>query len=356
MDRTRLTRFAAVAAAGALALTACGGDTGDTGDDNGTGDADLRVGLAYDIGGRGDLSFNDAAYAGLEMVQEELDLEVNDLDAVEGETDADKVNRLELMADEGYNPIIAVGFAYAPAVAEVAPLYPDIDFAIVDEDMVAYQEREEGEELDNVTSLLFAEEQASFLVGAAAALKTEEDHVGFIGGVETPLIAKFEAGYIAGVEEIDSDIEVETAYLTQPPDFSGFQDTARGKTVAEGQYDAGADVIYHAAGAAGIGVLEAADERELMFIGVDSDQYQTAGDRAEWVVTSALKRVDVAVFEFVSSVADGTVESGIVRFDLANDGVGIADSNADQYADIADEIDELSQQVIDGDIEVPTEP
>ncbi|TDQ48804.1 nucleoside-binding protein [Actinorugispora endophytica] len=350
-----VTRFAAIAAAGVLglAMTACDA-SGGGGESGGDGESaapatDIKVGLAYDIGGRGDKSFNDAAYRGLQQVQEELGIEdVQDLEPTEGESDADKVNRLTLMAEEGYNVVIGVGFAYEQPIREVAPEFPDVHFAIVDSEI---------DDIDNVTGLVFAEEQASFLAGAAAALKTEEDHIGFIGGVETPLIKKFEAGYIAGAQEINPDIEIETAYLSQPPDFSGFQDPARGKATAEGQYDAGADVIYHAAGASGNGVLESAAEQEKLFIGVDSDQYESAPeDQRSSVVTSALKGVDTAVFEYVKSVVDGDVQSGVQRFDLASGGVDYATSNPEQISDIQEELDGLKQRIIDGEIEIPTEP
>ncbi|QVQ54769.1 BMP family ABC transporter substrate-binding protein [Spiractinospora alimapuensis] len=348
--------IAATASALALTMTACSnGD--DSGDDGGGGEAgDIRVGLAYDIGGRGDLSFNDAAYAGLELVESEMDVEINDVDAAEEETDSDKMNRLELMADEGYNPVIAVGFAYADAIAEVAPNYPDVSFAIVDENMEEH-EAAETEDLSNISSLMFAENEGSFLAGAAAALSSEADHIGYVGGVQVPMIESFEAGFVAGAQEVNPDIEVESAYVSQPPDFSGFQDPARGGSIADGQIDAGADVIYHAAGGSGIGVLDSAAENEISFIGVDSDQYLTAEDeQQEFVITSMIKRVDTAVFDFVASVADGTVEGGVTRFNLENDGVDLADTNEEAYAEFADEIEELRQRVIDGDIEVPTEP
>ncbi|MFC3995395.1 BMP family protein [Nocardiopsis sediminis] len=356
MNRNLAVKFAAIAAAGVvtLAMTACdspqGGEEGEGSSGEGGG---LRVGLAYDVGGRGDRSFNDSAYRGLERVQEELGIsadDVQDFEPQEGESDVDKEERLRLMADEGFDVVIGVGFAYAEPMRAVASdeAYSDVHFAIVDSEI---------DDLDNVTSLVFTEEQASFLAGAAAALKTEEDHVGFIGGVETPLIQKFEAGYVAGVEEIDPDIEVDISYLTQPPDMAGFSDPARGKSTAEGQYDGGADVIYHAAGASGNGVLEAATEQERLFIGVDSDQYESATDEQKpFVVTSALKQVDTAVFEFVQSVADDDVQSGIQRFDLASGGVDYSTANEEQIGDIQEQLDELKQQIIDGEIEVPTEP
>lgn len=348
MRQVRAMRLAALALAGMLAAAGCGGGATTTGGGgDGGGEQSLKVGLAYDIGGRGDKSFNDAAYRGLQRVQKELNLEVRDLAATEGEAEADKAARLKLMADSGYNPIIAVGFVYAGAVEEVSKQYPDVKFAIVDDATV---------EQPNVANLVFAEQEASYLVGAAAALKTESDNIGFIGGVDTPLIKKFEAGYVAGAKEINPDIEVQVGYLSQPPDFSGFRDPAKAKTMAEGMYDQGADVVYHAAGLSGNGLFEAAAAAEKWAIGVDSDQYETApADQKEYILTSALKGVDVAVFNFVKSVSEGTFEAGIHRFDLASGGVGYSKSNP-AIEDITDQLDELKQKIIDGEIDVPTEP
>ncbi|MUL42469.1 BMP family ABC transporter substrate-binding protein [Streptomonospora sp. PA3] len=353
----RAAKLAAATAAGVLtlALTACDNPQsgGAEGDGGGGGDDEIRVGLAYDVGGRGDKSFNDSAYRGLQRVQEELGIpaeNIQDFEPSEGESDVDKEERLKNMADQGFDVVIGVGFAYTQPMVNVASQeeYSDVHFAIVDSEIT---------DQDNVTSLVFTEEQASYLVGAAAALKTEEDHIGFIGGVETPLIHKFEAGYVAGAKKINPDIEIETAYLTQPPDMSGFSDPATGRSTAQGQLDKGADVIYHAAGASGNGVLEAVADAEKMFIGVDSDQYKSAPeDQKQYVITSAMKRVDTAVFEFVQSVQEGEVQTGIQRFDLASGGVGYAKSNEEAISGIQDRLDELKQQIIDGEIEVPTKP
>ncbi|MBB6175167.1 basic membrane protein A [Nocardiopsis mwathae] len=353
MRRSFAAKGAAVAAAATLglAMTACENAGDGNGGDTADGDTDLRIGLAYDIGGKGDKSFNDSAFRGLERVKDDLGIEnVRDFEPKDGEADSDKEERLKLMATEGYDVIIAVGFAYEEPLKKVAPEFPDVDFAIIDS-------RIEEDGLDNITSLVFAEEQASFLAGAAAALKSEDDHIGFVGGMELPLIKKFEAGYVAGAKEINDDIDIDISYLSQPPDDSGFNDPARGESTAKGQFDKGADVIFHAAGASGTGVLKSAAAEEKLFIGVDSDQYESApDDQKPYVVTSALKQVDHAVFEYVKAIVDGDPQSGVQEFDLSDGGVDYTTSNAEQIDDIKDRLDELKQKIIDGEIEVPTTP
>jgi len=337
--------------AAALTLSACGSDDGaDEGTDNGDAPAatsDVKVGMAYDVGGRGDQSFNDSAAAGLDQAVEEFGMEAQESEAEDGEAESAREERLRTFADAGYNPIIAVGFAYAASIAKVSEEYPDVNFAIIDDSSV---------EADNVASLVFAEEQGSFLVGAAAALKTETDQIGFVGGVETPLIQKFEAGYVAGAEAVNPDIEVDVTYLTQVPDFSGFADPAKGKTAAQGMFDNGADIVYHAAGGSGGGVFEAASESDNLAIGVDSDQYNTADPSVQDVIlTSMLKNVNVAVYEYLSDVEAGDIPSGVTTYDLAVDGVGYSTSGG-FVDDIVDQLDEFKQQIIDGDITVPTAP
>jgi len=234
----------------ALSAAGCGGKKATTGGGGGDdGKKTLKVGLAYDVGGRGDKSFNDAAYAGLQKVESELKLQVKDLEAKEGESDNDKIQRLDLLAKSGYNPVVAVGFVYATALGKVAPKYPNTKFAIVDDNTIQQA---------NVTDLLFAEQEGSYLVGAAAAKKSKTGSIGFIGGVQTPLIKKFEVGYVAGAKKINPKIKVQIKYISQPPDFSGFKDPAKGKTIAQGMYDQGADVVYAAAGLSGTGSLQAA--------------------------------------------------------------------------------------------------
>ncbi|WP_193610603.1 BMP family lipoprotein [Nocardioides lijunqiniae] len=347
----RSMKLAAVLTAGILTLAACGGDSDSDADDNGGGDApksDVKVGMAYDVGGRGDQSFNDSAAAGLDQAVEEFGIESQESEAEDGEAETAREERLRTFADAGYNPVIAVGFAYAASVGKVAAEYPEVNFAIIDDESLA--------DVPNVASLVFSEEQGSFLVGAAAALKSKSGTVGFIGGVETPLIQKFEAGYKAGAEAAKPGIKVESTYLTQIPDFSGFADPAKGKTAAQGMFDNGADVVYHAAGGSGGGVFEAASEAKAMAIGVDSDQYNTADPSVQDVIiTSMLKNVNVAVHEYLTGVVDGDVPAGVTRYDLEADGVGYSTSGG-QVDDIAEQLDGYKQQIIDGEIEVPTTP
>ena len=349
----KTARFAAVAMAAALVLSGCSSSDDESAEDSdSTGDtpaatSDVKVGMAYDVGGRGDQSFNDSAAAGLDQAVEEFGMETQESEAEDGEAESSREERLRTFADAGYDPIIAVGFAYAASVAKVAEEYPDVHFAIIDDSSI---------EADNVASLVFAEEQGSFLVGAAAALKTETDEIGFVGGVETPLIQKFEAGYVAGAEAVNPDIEVDVTYLTQVPDFSGFADPAKGKTAAQGMFDNGADIVYHAAGGSGGGVFEAASESGNYAIGVDSDQYNTADPSVrDSIITSMLKNVNVAVYEYLSQVNDGEFPSGITTYDLSVDGVGYSTSGG-FIDDIVDQLDEYKQQIIDGEIEVPTAP
>jgi basic membrane protein A len=337
-------KAAVVVAAAVLALAGCGGKA-TTG---GAARQSVKVGLAYDIGGRGDKSFNDAAFAGLERVEKDLSVQVKDLSAKANEPESDKEERLRLLAKGGYNPIVAVGFVYAGPLAKVAAEYPDVKFALIDGTVDGAK---------NVTGLTFAEEQGSFLVGAAAALKSRTGNVGFVGGCLVPLIQKFEAGYAAGAKTVKPGIRVQSKYLsTTAQNCSGFNDPGAGKTTATGMYEAGADVVFQAAGGSGSGVFQAAKAAHALAIGTDSDQYQTADPAVRDVVlTSMLKRVDVAVFDFVKGSADGKFAAGTQVFDLKDDGVGYATSGG-KVDDIRARLDGYKQQIIDGKITVPTKP
>jgi basic membrane protein A len=345
-------------AASAMLLTACGSDDNNSNPPGSSGSAGssssaaggsgLKIGLAYDIGGRGDKSFNDSAAAGLDAAKQKYNLaasDVKELEAAQGEAEADKESRLTQLADNGFTSIIAVGFAYADAIKAVVPKYPNVKFAIIDDNSV---------QAPNLADLTFAEEQGSFLVGVIAALKSTKHHVGFIGGVNVALIQKFQAGFDAGAKAADSSVKLEDKYLTQPPDFGGFNDPTKGETAANGIYDAGADVIFAAAGGSGSGVFKAAKAKGALAIGTDSDQYQTAAsDVKDVVISSMLKRVDVAVGKFIDSVKDGTFKAGNTIFDLKAGGVDYSTSGG-KIDDIKAKVDDFKSKIIDGTITVPT--
>ena len=344
--------LAAALLLGGMSLAACGSKDNTTPSGGGSTTSSLKIGLAYDIGGRGDRSFNDAAAAGLEKAQSEFGLSkenVNELSARTGETDADRAQRLELLAQGGYNPVLAIGFAYAKALGTVAPKYPNVKFGIVD----ATVDDVKG---PNVSNLIFAEQEGSYLVGAAGALKSTAGHIGFVGGCDVPLIHKFEAGYKAGAKKIKPDIKIDSKYLSTPQqNCSGFNDPAAGKEAAKGMYDAGADVVYQAAGGSGGGVFTAAKEAGKLAIGVDSDQYNTAGaDVQSVILTSMIKHVEVAVYTFIEQVKDNQFKSGAQTFDLKVDGVGYATSGG-KVDDIKSQLDDLKKQIIDGTITVPSQ-
>lgn len=304
----------------------------------------IKVGMAYDVGGRGDQSFNDSAAAGLDKAAKEFGVDIKESAATNGEAASAREERLNQLIEAGYTNIVAVGFAYAESVKKVAAANPDVKFAIVDDSSIT---------ADNVMNLTFAANQGSFLVGAAAALTSKTKHVGFVGGVETDLIKAFEAGFDAGVKAVDPSIKIDSKYLTQPPDFSGFGDVAKGKAAAEGMYQAGADVVYHAAGGSGGGVFTAAKAAGKWAIGVDSDQALTAPKDVQSVIlTSMIKRVDVGVYTFIKSVHDGSFKGGTTLFDLKADGVGYSTTGGHVDA-IKDKLEAFKADIISGKITVP---
>lgn len=338
--------------------TTTGGATSTTAGEvpDGTG---RTVGMAFDVGGRGDLSFNDLAAAAWDNAIAEYGITGQEL-----APDAGGENReenLRLLAEAGQELIIANGFAFAQNVWRVGTEFPDTLFAITDD--CPQDDTFTVVEMPNVRCMLFSEEQGSFLMGVAAALKSTSGTVGFIGGVETPLILKFQAGFEAGVAAANPDITILPAvYLTQVPDFTGFNDPVKGKEAALALYGQGADVIFHAAGGSGLGLFQAADElstddNHLWAIGVDSDQYEAVGDAAlqEHILTSMLKRVDVAVDKAIVDFLNDEFTPGEVRLGLAEGGIAYATSGG-FIDDITADLDDWAAQIMDGTIQVPTEP
>ncbi|MFD9336367.1 BMP family protein [Streptomyces sp. NPDC060028] len=347
----RITRIATVgiaSAALALSATACGGKkSSDAASDN----KEASVALAYDVGGRGDQSFNDAAYEGLQLAEKELKVKGAEAEPTDGEGEADKVQRLTELARKGNNPVIGVGFAYAPAIKKVAPKFPNTTFGIIDDTSVVDK---------NVANLVFNEEQGSYLAGVAAAKVSKTGTVGFIGGVEVPLIKKFEAGFVQGVKDTNPNAKVLTQYLTQPPNFDGFSKPDLGKATAQGQLDGGADVVYAAAGLAGTGAIEATAAKGKWAIGVDSDQYNQAGlsKYKDHILTSVTKQVSQSVFNLIKSVQDGKPQTGEIRYGLDKDGVGLADSNPEykKMTDVIAAVEKAKADIIAKKITVKTAP
>lgn len=344
----------------ALIAAACGGDddeadTTTTAADSGTettaaATSDVAVGLVYDIGGRGDQSFNDSAAAGFD--QAIADFGVAGSEASANNDGSNREELLNLQADES-DLVFGIGFLFAEPMSNAATASPDVNFAIVDDASV---------DLPNVAGLVFAEEQGSFLVGAAAALKSENNHIGFIGGVNTDLIQRFEAGFVAGAQAVSPDITIDRQYITEPPNFDGFNDPASGKVIAQSMFEGGADIVYHAAGGSGNGLFQAAKEyseaegTKVWAIGVDSDQYLTASpDVQDYILTSMLKRVDVAVYSTIEAQVNGTFTAGPNVFDLSVDGVGYSTSGG-YVDDIVDDLEAYKAQIISGEIVVPQTP
>jgi basic membrane protein A and related proteins len=346
------TKLAAVAVTVALIVTGCakketpsaaGGSDELCADKSGAGP---KIGLAYDIGGRGDKSFNDLAAAGVKKALDELDASCEESEAAQDEPDSAKEERLRTLAEAGYNPVVAAGYVYTEEVVKVAKEYPNVKFGIVDG----------FGEAPNVTNLVFAAEQGAFLVGVAAALKTKTKKVGFIGGVRGPIIDPFAAGYKAGVAAVDPSIPVEMKWLSDAADQKAFANTSGAKTAATALFDAGSDVVFHASGLSGGGLFDAVATKPdgIWAIGVDSDQYLSASAEAQkHILTSSLKRVDVAVFDYVKAVKDGSSKAGFDLYDIKRDGVGYATSG-DFVKDIAPKIEEYKAKLVSGELKAPS--
>ena len=305
--------------------------------------AGARVGLVFDVGGRGDKSFNDASYDGLLRAERELGVTTEVLEPASSE---DREAGMRLFAARGFDLVVGVGFIFSSDVDRVARDFPNVKFTCVD-----YAPGPSGPPR-NVAGLAFHEEQGSFLVGAVAGSMTRTKHVGFVGGMQTPLVKKFEAGYRAGVRAACPECEVHAAYAGATPD--AFKDPAAGKSIAIAEIAAGADVLYHAAGATGHGVFEAAHDARCAAIGVDADQYDEMPDT---VVTSMVKRADVAVFDTILAAVEGRFDGGLHVF-------GVDDGAVDYVHDaphasrlppaVVAYVEGLRRDIVAGTIVVPT--
>jgi basic membrane protein A len=356
MRLVRGVRSGALLVAFGLVVAACGGDGGGGGDTGGQAVEAKKVGVVYDIGGRGDKSFNDSAFAGLEAAKQEQGDKVAAKDIEPNQDGSNRKELLDSLADEGYGLIFGVGFLFSEDIAKSATESPDTTFAVIDGFAPACQQPD-----SNLLCIGFKEHEGSFLVGAAAALKTKTNTVGFVGGLEGDLIRRFQAGYEAGVKYIaDRDgksIKVLVDYAGNTPE--AFRNPAKGKELALKQIGQGADVIYHASGGTGAGVIAAATAKKKYVIGVDSDQSLTASPAEQkWILTSMLKRVDNAVDQTIKSYVDGSLKGGIQTFGLKEGGIDYAKNqyNTELLGDIPTTLDDLKQKIINGEIKVPDKP
>ena len=298
-----------------------------------TAKSDLKVGLITDVGGIHDHSFNETSWKGLEKAKTDFGVEINYL---ESKTDADYSSNIESFVDEDYDLIVCVGFKLAEATKKAAESHPDKKFAIIDDASNA--------SLPNVTCLTFKQEQASYLVGYVAGLVTKKNNVGFVLGMASEMMNKFGYGYLAGVYAANPKATV------QQIDANNFADPAIGKTSATTMITNGADVIFHAAGGTGVGVIQACQENKISAIGVDTDQSSLAPDT---VITSAMKRVDNAVYDSVKQLVDGTLKGGEVVYDLSKGGVDIAPTTKLLSEDVLKKVEEVKAKILSGEIVVP---
>ncbi len=298
----------------------------------------VRIGLVLDKGGKDDKSFNSAAFEGAKRAEKELGIELKYVEA----TDLNALENLHRnLAGKGYGLVIGIGFAQVDAIKKIASQFPNTKFAVVDGEVQS----------SNVKSLLFEEHEGSFLVGAIAAMKSKTGKVGFIGGMDIPLIRRFATGYSAGAKYVNPKVIVSENFIGVSGE--AWNNPAKAKELALSQYGSDFDVIFVAAGASGSGVFDAAEEKKKFAIGVDSNQNWM---KPGFVLTSMLKRVDLAVFETISQFKAGQFKSGVVRYGLKDKGVDYAldDNNKNVLsAEIRKKADDIKMKIIKGEIKVP---
>lgn len=302
----------------------------------------IDVGLVFDVGGRGDKSFNDAAYKGVEVAKEKLGINFDYIEPGEG---ADRETALRGLAAGKYTLIFGIGFLFTDDITHIANTYPQKKFACVD---YVISDKKIPE---NLVALKFREEEGCFLVGAIAGLVTKTNTIGFVGGMNIPLIKKFEAGYKEGSKTVNKNIKILISYAGVTPE--AFKNPAKGKELALSQYNQGADIIFHASGSTGLGVFEAAIEKKKLAIGVDSDQYEEAPG---YVLTSMIKKVDVAVYKTIENFVNNKFKGGIVELGLKEDGVGYVYNEKNKNLipeNIIKIVEDLRKKIIAGEIKIP---
>ncbi len=328
----------------ALATAGCGGDNGEeqgggdtaateTGEAAQEGGEQLKVGLVTDIGGLNDRGFNQLAYQGLQQAEKDLGVEIR---VLESKSDADYIPNLQQLADDGFDPIISVGFLMTDATAKAAEAYPDVRFAIVDSAF--------DPPIENAQGLLFKEQETGYLVGYLAGLVTKSGTISSVGGQKIPPVDRFIAGFQKGSKDANGKVKTLNGYSQD------FVDQAKCKEVALDQISRGSDVVFQVAGGCGLGALDAAKQEGVWGIGVDADQAYL-GDH---VLTSAVKRVDVAVFKTIESAVNGDFEGGgVTTFGLAEDGVAFGEVSAKAPKDAVEKTKAQIDKVKNGEIEIP---
>lgn len=298
---------------------------------------EFKPALVYDLGGKFDKSFNESASEGAKRFTADTGIEYAEFEI---QNDAQREQALRRFAEEGYSPIIGISFSQAEALTEVATEFPDTQFAIVDAVV----------DLPNVRSIVFREQEGSYLVGIVAGMKSASHTVGFVGGMDIPLIRRFACGYVQGVKSVSPDITVLQNMTGTTGD--AWNDPVRGGELAKGQFDRGADVVYHAAGGTGLGVLQAAADAGKFGIGVDSNQnYIHPGS----VLTSMIKRVDNAIYGVFSDAQNGKFTAGVQSLGIAEEGVGWAldDNNRSLITpEIEAAVNDASAKIVSGEIQV----
>lgn len=324
-----------------MSLVACGTKTKDQAEGKGESNAttEVRIGMVTDTGGVNDQSFNQSAWEGLKRLKETYGVHVSYLESVQ---EADYATNLDKMVDQDNDLVWGIGFSMAEAIKTAANINMDQLYAIVDH---TYGD----ETMDNVVCVMYRGQESAFLVGYAAGKTTTTNKVGFVGGISSAIIDQFEYGYRAGVayaaEELGKDIQVSVQYA------ESFSDAAKGKAIATKMFADGCDIVFHAAGNAGTGVIEAAKDAGKYAIGADRDQYDLAPDN---ILTSAIKRVDETVLLVSEEAMNGTLEGGaVLEYGLGDNAVGIPTENPNMEASVYEATMEVQQQIIDGAIEVP---
>jgi basic membrane protein A len=308
----------------------------------------LRVGLVFDVGGRGDKSFNDMAYVGIERARRELGIVAEYVEPGDG---ADRESGVRMFAARGFDLVIGVGFIFSDDLYAVALDYPNVHFACVD--YAKFDEHGFVAPPPNMVAVKFREEEGAFLVGALAALTSPTHTIGFVGGMDIPLIRKFEAGYRAGAAQVCPTCRVLVGYAGTSGD--AFKNPTKGKELGHAQFAAGASVIFHAAGTTGLGVFEAARETGHYVIGVDADQWNEAPGR---VLTSMTKNDDVALFDVVRALQAGTLQGGVRSFGLKERSIDYVYDEHNRAligADVRARVEALRADIIAGRIAPPTE-